>query len=160
MKKTTFTENLENNQIIAHRTFNAPLQRVWEAWGNPEILCQWWAPQPYLCEIKELNFEPGGRLIYCMKGPEGDVHWGRMDYLQIKEHEMLEAEDYFCDESGKKNEQFDPMHLKVVFEEVDGTTKIVSTTTFASPDALKQMAEMGATEGLGIAFDQLSELLA
>ncbi|MEM7297492.1 MAG: SRPBCC domain-containing protein, partial [Bacteroidota bacterium] len=92
MNKTTFTENLEDNQLIATRQFNAPVEKVWKAWSNKEFLCQWWAPAPYVCEILSMDFKEGGYWMYTMTGPEGDVYRGRMDYLVMKELEVIEAE--------------------------------------------------------------------
>lgn len=160
MNKTTFTEDLENNRLIAVRKFNAPVQKVWNAWSQADILCQWWAPLPYTCEIGAMYFKEGGYWTYSMTGPEGDVHRGRMDYLKIVEFECLEAEDYFVDEDGNAVAEFPPMKLKVAFEEHDGTTTVTSTTTFASAEAFKQMAEMGMAEGWELACNQLDELLA
>ncbi len=159
MDKTTFTEDLENNRLIAVRTFNAPVEKVWKAWSNADILCQWWAPLPYICKIDSMDFREGGFWIYNMIGPEGDIHRGRMDYLKIIEFEKLQAEDYFCDENGEKAGDIPPMQLDVIFEEENGTTTVTSTTTFASPEAFKQMAEMGAVEGWELACNQLEDLL-
>lgn len=159
MSKTSFTENLEDNQLIAVRTFNASVEKVWKAWSNPDILCQWWAPLPYTCKIDHMDFREGGYWIYNMIGPEGDVHRGRMDFIKMKEHQMFEAEDYFCDEHGEKAGDIPPMQLEVTFEGSGTTTTITSTTTFASPEAFKQMAEMGAAEGWELAMNQLEGLL-
>ncbi|MEP1095050.1 MAG: SRPBCC domain-containing protein [Cyclobacteriaceae bacterium] len=160
MNETKFTEKLESNQLIGVRTFNAPVAKVWKAWSDPEILCQWWAPSPYVCDIKAMDFREDGHWIYTMTGPEGDIHRGRMDFLKMEENKMFEAEEYFCDENGEKAGDIPPMHLSVIFEDNGENTIITSTTTFASPEAFKQMAEMGAAEGLDIAFSQLEELLA
>ncbi len=159
MNKTTFTEDLENNRLIAVRKFNAPVEKIWRAWSDAEILCQWWAPQPYTCTIDFMNFKEGGYWIYNMIGPEGDVYRGRMDYLKIEEFVRIEAEDYFCDEKGEKSGDIPPMQLTATFESDGRITTVTSTTTFASPEAFKQMAEMGAAEGWDLAFNQLEELL-
>ena len=159
MSKTTFTEDLENNRLIAVRTFNAPVHKVWKAWSDAALLCQWWAPLPYVCKIDEMDFKEGGYWIYNMIGPEGDVHRGRMDYVKIDEFRSLEAEDYFIDEDGNAVAEFPPMKLAVTFKEEEGNTVVTSTTTFASAESFKQMAEMGAAEGWELACNQLDKLL-
>lgn len=159
MNKTSFTENLEENQLVAVRKLDAPLAKVWKAWSDPEIICQWWAPQPYICKIYEMDFKVGGHMLYNMVGPEGDEYRGRMDYLKIEEPKMYEVEDYFCDENGVKSGDIPPMNLKVTFEQEGESTIVTSTTTFASPEAFKQMAEMGAVEGWDLSLTQLEELL-
>ena len=95
-----------------------------------------------------------------MIGPEGDVHRGRMDYLKIVTFERLEASDYFVDENGDAMAGFPPMQLTVTFESREGKTIVTSTTTFASEEAFRQMAEMGAAEGWEMACNQLEALLS
>ncbi len=159
MNKTTFTEDLENNQLIAVRRFNASVEKVWKAWSDPDILCHWWAPQPYTCKIDFMEFKVGGHWIYNMIGPEGDIHRGRMDFLEMQEFKSITAEDYFCNEKGEKAGEIPPMQLTVTFEEEGSSTIVTSITTFASAEALKQMAEMGAVEGWELAMNQLEGLL-
>lgn len=41
-----FLVDKEKNQITVDRSFNAPLDLVWAAWTEAELLDQWWAPKP------------------------------------------------------------------------------------------------------------------
>lgn len=157
--KTTFTEDFENNRLIAVRIFSFPVEKVWKAFADPDILCQWWAPLPYTCKIDYMDFQEGGYWIYNMIGPEGDVHRGRMDFLRIEEHKKFDAEDYFVDEKGGRAGEIPPMQLTVEFESDGTNTTVTSTTTFASLEAFKEMAQMGAAEGWELAMNQLEGLL-
>ena len=49
-----FIVQKEANTISVERSFNAPLDPVWAAWTEADILCQWWAPKPYQCVIRSL----------------------------------------------------------------------------------------------------------
>ena len=157
--KTVFTEDLENNRLIAERTLNASVEKVWEAWKDPEILCQWWAPQPYICKISFMDFKEGGYWMYNMIGPEGDEHRGRMDFHKITEFNLIEADDYFCDEEGQPIGEMEPMQFKAEFNSDGNSTTIKTITTFASAETMKQMAEMGMAEGWELAMNQLQDLL-
>jgi len=157
--KTTFTEDLENNRLIAVRALNASVEKVWNAFKDPDMLCQFWAPAPYICKIDAMDFKEGGYWIYNMIGPEGDVHRGRMDYLKIIEFESIEAEDYFIDENDQKSPDIPPMQLTLTFTKDGDSTKVTSITTFASAEAMKEMAEMGAAEGWELAMNQLEGLI-
>src|SRR5688572_6195752 len=98
-----FLVNKENKQIKVEREFDAPLNLVWAAWTESEILDQWWAPKPWKTETKEMNFTEGGYWLYAMKGPEGEVHWCRADYQSIKPLKSFSGLDAFCDEAGNVN---------------------------------------------------------
>ena len=157
--KTTFTEDLENNRLIAKRSFAASVDKIWKAYSDPAILCQWWAPAPYTCKTESMAFKAGGHWQYVMVGPEGDEHRGRIDYIRITPNEVIEGEDYFCDEQGNPNPNFAPMHMLMTFLSEGATTTIESVTTFADAESMKQMTEMGMTEGWDLAMNQLEALL-
>ena len=159
MNKTTFTEDLENNRLIAVRTFAVPVEKVWKAWSEADLLSQWWAPLPYTCTIDVMDFREGGYWIYNLNGTAGDSYRGRMDYLKIVTFERLEAEEYFCDEQGNKEGDVPPMKLEVVFEASENSTSVTATYTYASPEAFQQMVQMGAAEGWELSCNQLEELL-
>jgi uncharacterized protein YndB with AHSA1/START domain len=56
-RETVFSKDLQNKKLTVVREFDAPLERVWEAWTKSEILDQWWAPKPYKTETKKWILE-------------------------------------------------------------------------------------------------------
>jgi hypothetical protein len=79
----SFDVQKEARKITVDRSFNAPLDPVWAAWTEADILCQWWAPKPYQCVIKSLDFRAGGRWLYYMQGPQGDP---ALVFLRLRDH--------------------------------------------------------------------------
>src|SRR5690606_24689155 len=98
-----FTVNKENKTIHVTREFDANLELVWEAWTNPEILDQWWAPKPWRTETKSMDFREGGHWLYAMVGPKGEKHWNMAQYISIENEKYFKAKDGFCDENGNIN---------------------------------------------------------
>jgi uncharacterized protein YndB with AHSA1/START domain len=76
-----FQIDKEKKQIHVDRSFAAPLELVWAAWTEPDILDQWWAPKPYKTVTKSMNFSVGGRWLYYMLSPQGEKHWCLLDEL-------------------------------------------------------------------------------
>jgi len=70
-REAVFSKDLKTNKLTVIRSFDAPLELVWQAWTESEILDQWWAPKPYRAETKTMDFSEGGRWLYCMVGPTG-----------------------------------------------------------------------------------------
>ena len=60
-----------NRTLTIERTFNAPIELVWEAWSQPEHIAKWWGPPGMEVEIIEHNFEVGGAWKYSMVMPNG-----------------------------------------------------------------------------------------
>lgn len=146
--------------ITVERSFNAPLDQVWAAWTDPEILCQWWAPKPYECVIKSLDFREGGRWLYCMQGPQGDRHWCFFDYETIRPKSYFSGNDAFCDEYGKANDIKPRVRWEARFEPENGVTRVRTALHFASSEDLEQIIAMGFKEGYTMGLDQLDELLS
>ncbi|MFE3868795.1 SRPBCC domain-containing protein [Flavobacterium sp. LS2P90] len=52
--KTLVVKDLKEKSILVSRTFNAPLEKVWRAYTESDLLEQWWAhdrgkPKPKQC---------------------------------------------------------------------------------------------------------------
>src|SRR3954469_23030840 len=86
MKETLlfdFVVDKTKNTVNVNREFDADLDLVWEAWTNPEILDQWWAPLPWKSKTKFMDFKVGGKRFYAMVGPAGEEHWGMQKFTSI-----------------------------------------------------------------------------
>jgi len=55
--KTKIATDLRKATYEAKREFNADLSLVWRAWTEPELRVQWWAPAPWICESKLMDFQ-------------------------------------------------------------------------------------------------------
>ena len=150
----------EARSITVERSFNAPLDPVWAAWTDADILCQWWAPRPYKCVIKSLDLREGGRWLYCMEGPQGDRHWCYFDYETIRPKSLFSGNDSFCDEHGAANDTKPKVSWEAHFSESNGSTLVRILLHFGSPEELEQIIRMGFKEGFTTGLQQLDELLA
>lgn len=48
------------------RTYDAPIQDLWELWTTKEGFESWWGPEGFRVEVHELNLTVGGTLFYDM----------------------------------------------------------------------------------------------
>jgi uncharacterized protein YndB with AHSA1/START domain len=160
MIKTIFTRNLPQKKVFVVREFAAPVLRVWQAWTDPELLDQWWAPEPWKAVTKSMDFRPGGFWLYYMKGPEGEQSYARADYKAILPQKSYESIDAFCDENGALNTDFPRMDWKTQFSATPAGTKVEIEITYASEADLLKIAELGFEEGFTMAHGNLDRLLA
>ncbi|HWL59403.1 MAG TPA: SRPBCC family protein [Microbacteriaceae bacterium] len=140
--------------------FAAPLRRVWDAYLDPRELERFWGPPTYPATFLRHDAYPGGLSWYVMTGPEGDQHGGYWEWLRIDELRAFEVLDGFADLDGTPNREIPPMRMEIRFEEVDDGTRTVTTSQFASLEALEQQVAMGVIEGLRAAMSQIDEVLA
>ena len=85
-KETIYTKDLENKKIKVTREFDAPVEKVWRAWTEKELLDQWWAPRPWKAVTQSMNFSNGGTWLYYMEGPDGsrDIIAGQITILSLQ----------------------------------------------------------------------------
>jgi len=157
--KTLFTKDLENKKIVVEREFSAPVESVWKAWTDSDLLDQWWAPKPWRAETKSMDFRTGGFWLYAMKGPDNEVHWARVDYKSIEKLKNLQAADYFCAENGNKNDELPNMNWDNQFSKTADGTKVVVNISFKSEADIRAILDMGFKEGFEMALGNLDELL-
>ncbi len=160
MKETSYQIDTNKNQIHVEREFDAPLEQVWRAWTESELLEQWWAPKPFKAVTKSMNFTNGGAWHYYMLGPDGSQFWCMVKYNSIEIHKRFEADDYFCDEEGNRNEEMPGMHWDNVFTGRGNVTKVNVHITFASEKDLERIVAMGFKEGFAMAHSNLDEIIA
>jgi uncharacterized protein YndB with AHSA1/START domain len=159
VNKTTFTKDIENATLTIERVFPANRSRVWQAMTDATILDQWWAPAPWKTETVHMDFRVGGHWHYAMNGPEGEQHFGRMDYLEIEHEQRFKSSDVFCDAQGNANESLPRQQMDFSLIEQGAETKIVSVVQYASAEDMDTILKMGMQEGLTMAQDQLEALL-
>lgn len=150
-----FTVNKENNTVNVTREFDAGLALVWEAWTNPQILDQWWAPKPWKTETVAMDFREGGTWLYYMQGPEGERHYCKNDYETINVQKNFSGLDAFCDENGKTNEDFPRTKWTNSFQQEGETTTVIITAQYASLEDLEKIIAMGFKEGFTMALGNL-----
>lgn len=156
---TSVTKDLQKKTILVSREFKAPIEIVWNAYTDSTILDKWWGPSPWRAETKSMDFRVGGFWLYAMVGPEGEKHWGRMNYIAIEKYNFIDFEDLFCDENGNVNSELPNSKGRNSFTKKNSGTLVEFKLQLTSEEQLKQLVEMGFEEGIKICFEQLSELI-
>lgn len=93
------TEAIESNLIIT-RVLDAPRSLVWKAFSQGEHLARWWGPKGLTWVSGTLDFRPGGRFHYCMRGEGGYELWGKFEYREIEEPSRIVWINSFSDPDG------------------------------------------------------------
>lgn len=160
MNKTKISRDFDKATLRIERRFDAPRDRVWRAYTDPELLDRWWAPLPWKTETLSMDFRVGGSWHYLMKGPDGAQHFCRKDYLEIEPGQRYRALDVFADESGETNTDMPQQPMNTTFTGEGDSTLVVVVVEYASVEDLKTVIEMGIEQGITMAQDQLEALLA
>ncbi len=154
-----FTVNRNDNTVHVQREFDANLALVWEAWTNPAILDQWWAPKPHQTKTKSMDFREGGMWLYAMVSPANEQHWCKAEYHTIEQQKSYSYTDNFCDENGNVSTAFPNSFWTNVFNENNDTTTVNITIRYESLDALEKTIEMGFKDGFTMAMQNLDQYI-
>jgi uncharacterized protein YndB with AHSA1/START domain len=96
---------VETCAIHITRTFDASLEKMWQAWTDPETVMRWWGPKTFTAPSCVIDLRIGGKYLFCMRGqpgpdmPEQDF-WITGEYLDIIPMQKIVMTDNFSDKDG------------------------------------------------------------
>ena len=62
-------------KLTIKRTYNSPIDVVWQAWADPERAKTWWGPLGFPTPVVEPDERTSGKWRAMMVAP-GDKKWG------------------------------------------------------------------------------------
>lgn len=154
-----FEVDKSTNTITVKREFAAKRQLVWDCHTKPELLDQWFAPQPYTAKTKSMDFREGGHWLFLMSDAEGNGHWTRMDYKKIDPINSYSVRDSFCDENGVVNEDMPNSTWTSKFIDLGEKTLVQTDVTFDTLEAVETSVKMGMKEGIRMTMENLDNFL-
>jgi len=153
---TAFKHSLtraDERSIRVEREFDAPLDLVWRAYSEPELLRRWWG-RGHDVAVERFEFVRGGRWRFVERWDGGSAAFeGRFREVQPK---TLISQTFEYDGA--------PGHPSIeTIEFVDlggGRTKVVITALFLEKADLDAMIEHGMEEGMAQSWEALDGVLA
>jgi uncharacterized protein YndB with AHSA1/START domain len=86
--------------------------------------------------------------------------WGKAVYKNIETPRKIDYTDWFSDKDANVNKDMPSTEVSVELVPMGEKTKLVSRATYASPEGLKTVMDMGMMEGISQTWDRLDEHLA
>jgi uncharacterized protein YndB with AHSA1/START domain len=159
------TDKDSQDAVVIERSFDAPVDLIWQMWTDPEHFKAWYGPAGAAIPVAKMDVRVGGTRLVCMEvqAPAGPMQmWFTGEYREVVESERLVYTESMCDENGNVSSPSDmgmpPGHpmtteVRVELEELAGSTKMVLTHTGIPADS------PGAA-GWAMAFDKLVAYVA
>ena len=140
------------------RLINAPREKVYRAWTEPEIMKRWFAPAPFTAPVVEVDVRPGGASYILMRGPDGKDYPNRGVYLEVVKNERIITTDAYTSAWVPSEKPF--MTLVLTFEDEGGKTRYTARALHWTAEDRKAHEEMGFHQGWAQCTDQLEALVA
>jgi uncharacterized protein YndB with AHSA1/START domain len=151
---TTEITTPSDREIVSERVFDAPRERVFAAYTDPELIPQWWGPRGMTITVDQMDVRPGGAWRFVPRGPDGEENGFRGTYREVTPPERI-VQTFEWEGM--------PAHVVVetaTFEELGDRTKVTTTSLFHTTEERDGMLASGMERGLTETHDRLAELLA
>lgn len=131
------SSQLSATEVLTTRVLDAPRERVFAAWTDPEQIRQWFGPAGFTTETVECDIRPGGRWRFVYTGPDGRTYDNRMLFLRIEPPQRIEIEH-----GADRDDDPGRFRVTVTFD-VQGDGKTVLTLRQLHPTAAQRDAVIG-----------------
>ena len=148
----------DDRELMLTRLIDAPREKVYRAWTDPQLLKQWFAPLPYTTPVAELDVRPGGSAFIVMRGPDGKDLPNHGVYLEVVPNQRLVSTDAYVKAWEPSEKPF--MTLILTFEAEGGKTRYTARVRHWTVADRETHEKMGFHQGWGICTDQLTALVA
>jgi uncharacterized protein YndB with AHSA1/START domain len=103
---TDTTGTIEKRDLAITRIFDAPIERVWRAWTDPEYVMRWWGPTGFTSPLCRIDFREGGKYLFCMRAPKefqgGQDFYTAGVYKKIVPLKLIEYSQGLADKDGNR----------------------------------------------------------
>jgi uncharacterized protein YndB with AHSA1/START domain len=152
--------NVSEDAVVVERTFDAPVDLIWQMWTKPEHFKNWYGPKGFTVPVAEMDVRVGGKRLICMTSPDGSMKmWTTGEYTEIVPNERFVYTESPADENGNVVSpsamgMLDgypaTTEVTVLLEDLGGRTKMVMTHAGIPADS-------GAGGGWEQAFNKLTD---
>lgn len=146
------------HELVLTRLIDAPPEKVYRCWTEPELLKQWFAPRPYTTPVAELDVRPGGSANIVMRGPDGKDLPNPGVYLEVVPGRRIVSTDAYVTAWEPSQKPF--LTIVVTFDPENGKTRYTARARHWSAADCEAHEKMGFHQGWGAATDQLEQLVA
>jgi len=92
---------VNSNEVFIEETFNASIEKVFNAWTDPEKLMKWYAPDGCTIYFKKIKIETGGQFHSCISNPQYGDCWCIGEYKEVLPNTKIVFTLINADENGK-----------------------------------------------------------
>ena len=133
--------------VMIERSFDAPLDLIWQMWTDPEHFAAWYGPDGATIRVAKMDVRVGGTRLISMQvqTPNGAMQmWFAGEYREVVENERLVYTESISDENGNVLSPADlgmpaghprTTEIRVELEDVGGRTRMVMTNAGVPADS-------------------------
>lgn len=140
--------------IRVEREFDAPRDRVYAVYTDPELIPAWWGPRATTVTVEEMDVRVGGRWRFSVVASDGSATGFQGAYRDIVPGERI-VQTFEWDGM--------PGYVSVetaTFLDLGARTRVVTESLFFTTEERDGMLQSGMEGGLQETYERLDEVLA
>jgi len=142
-----------DREIHIERVFEAPRERVFAIYTDPELIPEWWGPRGTSAIVDEMDVRPGGSWRFVIRNSDGSETGFRGTYREVVAPERI-VQTFEWEGM--------PGHVSVetaTFKDLGDRTRVTTTSIFHTTEERDGMLGSGMEGGLQETYARLDELL-
>ncbi|MFE0252225.1 SRPBCC family protein [Streptomyces sp. NPDC059010] len=140
--------------ILIIREFDAPPERVFRAYTDPDLVVQWLGPRRLTMRIDHYDARSAGSYRYVHRDDDGTEYGFHGVFHEVRPNErIVQTFTYEGFPDGVSLET-------AVFEDLGGRTRVTGKSLMDSVEARDAMLKSGMEYGVREGYERLDELLA
>jgi uncharacterized protein YndB with AHSA1/START domain len=147
----------KDRDLILTRIIDALPEKIFQAWTDPALLKQWFAPLPWTTPIVEADVRAGGSSLIVMRAPDGTDYPYQGVYLEVVKNERLVFTNAYTKAWEPAAKPFTTVILS--FEAHAGKTKYTALVRHWTVADREAHEKMGFHQGWPLCAEQLAALV-
>jgi uncharacterized protein YndB with AHSA1/START domain len=158
----TSTQHRNETRVVADpalptieiiREFDAPPERVFRAYTDPDLLVQWLGPRRLEMRIDTYDARTGGSYRYVHRDSDGTEHGFHGVFHEVRPDRIVQTWTYEGYPDGVSLET-------ATFEDLGGRTRVRTLSLVESLEARDALVASGMEGGVVEGYERLDDLLA
>jgi uncharacterized protein YndB with AHSA1/START domain len=142
-----------DREIRVERVFDAPRERVFATYTDPELVPEWWGPRGTTTIVDVMDVRAGGSWRFVARDADGSETAFRGTYREVRPPERI-VQTFEWEGM--------PGHVSVEtasFEDLGDRTRVVTVAIFHTSEERDGMLGSGMEGGMNKTYQRLDELL-
>ncbi|MEU3459556.1 SRPBCC family protein [Streptomyces sp. NPDC006733] len=154
MNETTIVAQPGTPFIEVVREFEAPRERVFRAWTDPDLVPQWLGPRGMTMKLFEFDATTGGSYRYIHADDHGEYGFRGVFHSVVPDELVIQTFEY---DGAPHQVSLETMTFE---DQGDGRTRVHSRSVYPTVESRDAMVAAGMEHGLRESMERLDEVLA
>ena len=152
-----------DREVLVKRSFDAPVDLVWQAYTDPAWMRLWLTAMPgWSMPVCEMATNVGGKYRWRWRDNENGQEFGFTgEMLEVELHSKIVHTQIYDPGDGEFGSMGDePSIITVTFTETNGITNVAISIKYASKADRDAAMSTGMTDGMEMSYQALDGVLA